>query len=96
MRTAPVPDLSHLTKLIDDLRERTAAAGRAPGDVEVVVAGRWPMLDVRRGWEANRLREDVQELAGVGVDRVVLLIRGDDPGASEDTVRRLGDDLITR
>jgi probable F420-dependent oxidoreductase len=94
MRTAPLSGLPALVDAIADLRERTEANGRNPGAVEVIVAGRWPLLDVRIGWDAAQLREQADELADLGVDRAVLLVTGDDPGASEETVHRLGEELV--
>ncbi|MBX6387749.1 MAG: LLM class F420-dependent oxidoreductase [Frankia sp.] len=94
MRTAPIEGLDELSRRIDELRELTAAAGRDPGAVEVVATGNWGLLDIRKGWYAARMREEAAELGELGVDRVVLVICGDDPGAAEDTVRRLGEELV--
>jgi probable F420-dependent oxidoreductase len=94
MRTAPLPDLRALAGAIADLRERTQASGRDGTAVEVVVAGRWPLLDVRTGWNADQLREQAEELADLGVDHAVLVVAGDDPGASEQTVLQLGEQLV--
>lgn len=96
MRTAPIRGLDELSRHIEDLRTRTVEQGRPAEAVEVVVSGHWPMLDVRRGWDTARLRDDVAALAELGVDRVVVVICGDDAGAAEDTVRRLGEELVTQ
>lgn len=93
MRTAPIPDLDALSRAIEELRTLTAEAGRDPDAVDVVVAGNWPLLDIRKGWDRARMADDVAVLAGLGVDRVVVTVCGDDPGAAEDTVRGLADDL---
>jgi probable F420-dependent oxidoreductase len=94
IRTAPMPDLDAVARNVDEVRTFAATAGRAPGAVETVLGGNWPMLDVRKGWATDQLLEDVAALEAIGVDRVVLTICGDDPGAAEDTVRRFGADLI--
>ncbi|HVV08188.1 LLM class F420-dependent oxidoreductase [Amycolatopsis sp.] len=93
MRTAPIDGLDELSRHIEELRTLTVEQGRAEDAVEVVVSGNWPMHDVRRGWDTARLQDDVAELAERGVGRVVLVVCGDDPGAAEDTVLKLGEDL---
>jgi hypothetical protein len=92
MRTRRLPDLAALRDDIDELRRLTAEAGRPP--VEVVVAGSWPMLDVRKGWDADRCLEQVAELSELGVDWMVALCCGDDPAAAEETVHRFGEDVV--
>jgi probable F420-dependent oxidoreductase len=94
MRTAPIPDLDALARAIDELRTLTAEAGRDADAVDVVVTGNWPLLDIRTGWDRARLSDDVAALAGLGVDRIVVIVCGDDPGAAEDTVRSVADQLI--
>jgi hypothetical protein len=93
VRTVPIDGLDELSRRIDELRELTAA-GRDPTAVEVVATGNWGLLDVREGWDAARLRDEAAGLAALGVDRIAMIICGDDPGAAEDTVRRLGEDLL--
>jgi len=95
MRTAPINGFGELARRIDTLRTSTVAHGRDARTVEVVVSGHWPLLDVRHGWDSNRMRDEVAELNQMGVDRVVVLVCGDDPGASEDTVRRFGEEVIS-
>jgi probable F420-dependent oxidoreductase len=94
MRTARIPDLDALARGIEDLRRIAEAAGRDPDEVEVVVAGNWPMLDVRTGWDADRRLGDVAALADLGVDWLALLTCGDDPGAAEETVARFGEEVV--
>jgi probable F420-dependent oxidoreductase len=94
MRTRRLPDLGVLRHDIEELRHLTAEAGRTP--VEVVVAGRWPMLDVRKGWDADRCIEQVAELAELGVDWMVALCCGDDALAAEETVHRFGEDVVLK
>lgn len=94
IRTAPVPGLDGVRRNLDELRGLVADAGRDPAAVENVLAGHWPMLDVRRGWDTERLLADVDVFQGIGVDRMFLTICGDDATAAEDTVRRLGEELV--
>ncbi|GAB2964495.1 LLM class F420-dependent oxidoreductase [Amycolatopsis acidiphila] len=94
MRTAPIDGLDELSRHIAQLRTLTVEQGRPAGAVEVVVSGHWPLLDIRRGWDTARLEDDVGALAERGVDRVVVVVCGDDPGAAEDTVGKLGEELI--
>jgi probable F420-dependent oxidoreductase len=94
MRTPRIPDRDALARGIADLRRLTEQAGRAADDVEVIVAGNWPMLDVRKGWDADRRLEEVAALAELGVDWIAMLTCGDDPVAAEETVRRFGEDVV--
>lgn len=94
IRTRRVPDLAALRDGIEEVRELTDAAGRPP--VEIVVAGTWPMLDVRLGWDADQRLEQVAELAALGVDWMAMLTCGDDPAAAEETVRRFGEEVVQR
>jgi alkanesulfonate monooxygenase SsuD/methylene tetrahydromethanopterin reductase-like flavin-dependent oxidoreductase (luciferase family) len=94
IRTAPMAGLDALRRNVDELRTLTSDAGRDPSAVEAVLAGNWPMLDVRKGWDADRLLADVDALREIGVDRVFLTICGDDAGAAEDTVRRFAEEIV--
>ncbi|WP_236791914.1 LLM class F420-dependent oxidoreductase [Amycolatopsis sp. GM8] len=93
MRTAPIDGFDELARRIEKLRELTEKEGRPADAVEVSVSGRWGMLDARRGWDTARIQDDVAALEARGVDRVVMVICGDDPGAAEDTVRRFGEEF---
>jgi probable F420-dependent oxidoreductase len=94
IRTRRIPDIATLRQDIDELRRLTDEAGRPP--VDVVVAGTWPMLDIRKGWDADRRLEDVAQLAELGVDWMAVLTCGDDPAAAEDTVRRFGEEVVMK
>jgi hypothetical protein len=54
------------------------------------------MLDVRQGWDADQRREQVAELEALGVDWMAMLTCGDDPIAAEESLRRLGEEVIAR
>ncbi|HVW45200.1 MAG TPA: LLM class F420-dependent oxidoreductase [Amycolatopsis sp.] len=94
MRTVPIGGFDELARRIGELRELTVETGRAADAVEVVVSGCWRMLDARHGWDTARLQDDVAALEARGVDRVVVTVCGDDAGAAEDTVRRIGEELV--
>jgi len=93
-RTRPLPDLGVLARRIDEVRTVAVAAGRPPEAVEIVVAGAWPMLDVRQGRSVDRYLSEVAALEALGVDWVISLCCGDDPGAAADTVARFGEQVI--
>jgi hypothetical protein len=76
---------------VADLRRRLEAAGREPGAVAVGVAGLWPMLDIRRGWDAGELVEAAGAAAAIGVGTLFATVCGDDPLATGETLAALGD-----
>ncbi|WP_261570579.1 LLM class F420-dependent oxidoreductase [Frankia gtarii] len=94
IRTAHVPDSAAVGERIDRLRHATTAAGRDPAEVTVALGGVLPILDVRRGWNAEQVRADIAEYESLGVDWLICNVIGDDPGASEETVRRFGEEII--
>lgn len=91
IRTPPIPNLASLRTHIEQLHTQLAAAGRDPAEVEIAVSGVWPMLDVRKGWDADDRRADIARLEELGVTWMLLLTCGDDPAAAEDTVRAFGE-----
>jgi alkanesulfonate monooxygenase SsuD/methylene tetrahydromethanopterin reductase-like flavin-dependent oxidoreductase (luciferase family) len=93
-RTRPLPDFDVLARRIDEVRSAAAAAGRDPDNVEIVLAGAWPMLDVRAGRPADTYLEEVAQLEALGVDWTFSLCCGDDPKAAEETVERFGEEVI--
>jgi hypothetical protein len=93
-RTTPIPDVAALAPRIAAVRQAAAAAGRDPGSLQIVVAGAWPMLDLRSGRPAARYLEEVATLEALGVDWVISLVCGDDPTVSLETVQRFGEDVI--
>jgi probable F420-dependent oxidoreductase len=96
IRTLPIGDLDELARTIDDFRDRVEANGRVIDDVDVVVTGLWPMLDVRAGWSVDERLASVAELERLGVDWIVSTCCGDDPAAAEDTVRAFGEQVVQR
>jgi probable F420-dependent oxidoreductase len=93
-RTRPLPDFDVLARRIDEVRQATQQAGRDPRDVEIAVAGAWPMLDVRAGRPTDAYLEDVARLEELGVDWAISLCCGDDAQAAEETVERFGEEVI--
>lgn len=89
-RTTALPDTAVLARRIAELRGETEKAGRDPADVQVVVAGALPMLDVRRAWAADRYLSAVDRYEQLGVDWILSTICGDDPGAARDTLDSFG------
>ncbi|HVW44705.1 MAG TPA: TIGR03619 family F420-dependent LLM class oxidoreductase [Amycolatopsis sp.] len=95
IRTAMVPDLAAVRGRLDVLAERLGRRGRALRDMEIAVAGLWPKLDARAGWDAGRIRADVDELERMGVTWVTVVVAGDAPAVAERTVRRFGQEIIS-
>ena len=94
MRTAHLPDLPAASAAIADLRRRCAAAGRDPGSVSAGVGGLWPMLDIRRGWDADALIGAARLAAGIGVDTVFATVCGDDPAVASETIAAFGEQVV--
>ncbi|KJE25174.1 oxidoreductase, Rv2161c family [Frankia torreyi] len=94
IRTAAVPGVDGFTRVVDDVRARLDAAGRPHDAVDVVATGMWPQLDVRQGWDAAAMLDDVATYAKLGADWIVIAVCGDDPAAAEDTVRRFGEEIV--
>jgi probable F420-dependent oxidoreductase len=94
IRTAPMPDLTAVRVGVERLHAALERHGRTPEGVDIVVAGRWPMLDTRVGWDAEQVLEQAAELEQMGATWVVCNVIGDDAVAAEDTVRRFGAEVL--
>jgi probable F420-dependent oxidoreductase len=94
MRTPPLPDQDAVRRAIDDLRRRAERSGRDPGEIAVGLAGAWPMLDVRRGWDPDTMAETAQAWQAIGVDTLFVTICGDDPSATNDTVVAFAEQVV--
>jgi hypothetical protein len=94
IRTTPMPDIAAVGAGIARLHEALDKAGRPRDAVEVVLGGNWPMLDVRVGWDAAERLEQLAALEQMGVTWIICNVIGDDPAASEDTVRRFGTEVV--
>lgn len=95
-RTAPLGDVDAVARRIEDVRRAAEAAGRDPAEVEIALAGVWPMLDVRAGWDAPAYLADVAALDALGVDWIISTCCGDDPSVAEETVRCFGAEIVTK
>jgi probable F420-dependent oxidoreductase len=93
-RTRPIPDLATLAERIEAIRIAAAAEGRPPGQPEIIVAGAWPMLDVRSAPDPDMYFARIAALRALGVDWTVSLCCGDDPGAARDTVAWFGEGIV--
>lgn len=96
LRTRAIPTLDDFAKRVADVRARCEAAGRDPSTLEMINTGVWGMLDVRRGLDAERMRDDIGRLQEMGVDWIAANLCGDDPDASADTIEWFGAELIAR
>jgi probable F420-dependent oxidoreductase len=94
IRTTPMPDIAAVGAGIARLHEALDKAGRPRHAVEVVLGGNWPMLDVRAGWNAAERLEQIAALEQMGVTWLICNVIGDDPAASEDTVRTFGAEVV--
>jgi probable F420-dependent oxidoreductase len=93
-RTTPIPDRDTLERRIAALREAAERHGRDPGEIEIAAVGVWPMLDVRKGWNVDERLADIAALSALGVGWIGLNACGDDPVASEETVRAFGEQVL--
>jgi probable F420-dependent oxidoreductase len=93
-RTMPLRDVDALARRIDDVRQAASDARRDPADVEIIVAGPWPMLDVRQRRPAELYLSEVAELEKLGVDWAISLCCGDDVGAAQETVERFAEEVV--
>jgi probable F420-dependent oxidoreductase len=94
MRTAHLPDLAAARLAIEDLRRREEQAGREPGSVEAGLGGLWPMLDIRKGWDAGAIIEAARAAASIGVGALFTTICGDDPSAANETLAAFGEQVV--
>jgi alkanesulfonate monooxygenase SsuD/methylene tetrahydromethanopterin reductase-like flavin-dependent oxidoreductase (luciferase family) len=94
MRTAHLPDLAAAAAVVADLRRRCEEAGRDPGSVEVGLGGLWPMLDIRRGWDADAIAAAAQAAAAIGVGTLFTTVCGDDPNAASETLAAFGEQVV--
>ena len=95
-RTIPLASIDELEGRIEALRAAADRFDRDPAEIEVVLAGPWGMLDLRRGFEVERMLDEAGRLAELGVDCVVSLVCGDDLGASLATVDAFGAEVAAR
>jgi probable F420-dependent oxidoreductase len=93
-RTTPLPDHDTLARRIDELRAAASSAGRDASEVEIAVAGAWPMLDVRSMRSADDYLDEAAKLEALGVDWTISLCCGDDPVVAQETVERFGKEVI--
>jgi probable F420-dependent oxidoreductase len=94
LRTVAIPTLDDFVRRVVDVRSRCAAIGRDPATLEIINNGVWPMLDVRAGMSAERMRDDVGRLAEIGADWVTFNVCGDEPQASIDTLEWFAAEVI--
>jgi probable F420-dependent oxidoreductase len=71
-----------LRQVIGDVRTEAERIGRDPNEIEYTVGG-------------ARSIDEAEEMAELGVDRLVIAIRAKDMGEVRDELARFGDDVIT-
>jgi probable F420-dependent oxidoreductase len=94
IRTTHLPDLAAVQAAVADLHRRLEAAGKDPRSAAVGLAGLWPMLDIRRGWDSGALVQAARAATAAGVDTVFATICGDDPSAASETVAAFGEQVV--
>jgi alkanesulfonate monooxygenase SsuD/methylene tetrahydromethanopterin reductase-like flavin-dependent oxidoreductase (luciferase family) len=94
MRTAHLPDLAAARLAIEDLRRREEQAGRDPGSVAAGLGGLWPMLDIRKGWDADAIIAAAGAAASTGAGTLFTTICGDDPVAANETLAAFGEQVV--
>jgi alkanesulfonate monooxygenase SsuD/methylene tetrahydromethanopterin reductase-like flavin-dependent oxidoreductase (luciferase family) len=94
IRTAHLPDLEAARLAIEDLHRRCEAAGRDPASVSLGLSGLWPMLDIRRGWDAEAIAKAARTAASLGVGTLFTTICGDDPTAANETLAAFGEQVV--
>ena len=94
IRTLPIRDLDTLARRVGELRTAMLRFDRDPDDIEVILSGHWPILDVRVGWDTAARLEEVARLEALGVDWLVMTVCGDDPGAAEETVSAFAEQVV--
>ncbi len=95
IRTAHLPDLKAAHLAIEDLHDRAMQAGRDPGQIAIGLAGLWPMIDIRKGWDAGAIVETARAAAAIGVGTLFTTICGDDPSAANETLAAFGEQVVT-
>jgi probable F420-dependent oxidoreductase len=96
IRTRAIVDLAAFARRVEDLAVACDRAGRQLSDIEIVNTGIWPMLDVRDGLDATKMRAQVAELESLGVSWIVFNVCGDDPDISIDSVEWVAANVIGR
>jgi probable F420-dependent oxidoreductase len=94
IRTAHLPDLKAARLAIEDLHRRCELARRDPASVSLGLSGLWPMIDIRRGWDAAAIVEAARAAASIGVGTLFTTICGDDPTAANDTLVAFGEQVV--
>jgi len=94
IRTAHLPDLAAVSLAVADVRRRCEAADRDPASVSLGLAGLWPMLDIRRGWDAGAIIEAARAAAAIGVGTLFTTICGDDPSVANETLAAFGEQVV--
>ena len=77
-----------------DLRRRCVVAGRDPGSVSTALLGLWPMLDIRKGWNAGAIIEAARAAAVIGVGTLYTTSCGDDPAVANETLAAFGEQVV--
>jgi probable F420-dependent oxidoreductase len=94
LRTRPIPTLDDFAARVADVRQRCAGIERDPDTLEIICNGVWPMLDVRRSPDAERMRDDVGRLTETGTDWVAFNLCGDDVAASVESIEWFAESVM--
>ncbi len=95
-RTVALGTVDELAALVDDLRSRLVAAGRAPDSVDVSFGCRAGGDPATHDFDADAHLAGLAELAAIGVTWVQVGVPGDDIERTVDALQRYGEQVITR
>jgi probable F420-dependent oxidoreductase len=95
-RTPAMDSADLLRDAIDDLRGLVVAAGRDPSDVTVQLTAGTELQDAIASADSGPLLEQLEHLESLGVDQVSIHFPVEDSTRAEDTVGRLGADVISQ
>lgn len=98
LRTTAIPTLEDFKIRLRHVKRACEDAGRDPMSLEIINTGIWGMLDVRSNLrnesDFERMRDEVGQLASMGVEWVAFNVCGDSLNASIDSMEAFAKGVI--